>query len=412
MVAKLAVSAGAVQWDGGGRTQQWLEPENWQFDRLPAATDTAIIVNDTALISGAIVPPVFAAEIGDGASPSGLQILGGVNRAALFVETDVAIARQATLSLVGGPTSARLSAANLRNQGEVDLGAGGEILLTGQFTQIAGQLSVENGGNFHANSLLVENGLVDALGTLDTNVTVGNGDAASATLRPGAGIGNLTITGDLHLHSDAVLEIQFGTTPRGGVIDTIAVGGTVTLGGTLDLSALGGAIPQPGAAYPILTAEKFVGRFDNILGTSIGSGSWIPTFDVLSGNAGVTYSQLRGNMNGDGVVDEADAALFAYAIRDSDSYFVDYYLNGFVANAFMADMDLDGFNTFADIPLFLEAVAQSGGNAASAFAAITLALNAVPEPSAGLLGSVMIALGMGNSRRRAPLSLGRLGRVS
>ena len=105
----------------------------------------------------------------------------------------------------------------------------------------------------------------------------------------------------------------------------------------------------------------------------------------------VFYTELRGNMNGDDTVDELDVELFAHAIRDPNTYHFDFYLAGNVADSFLADMDGDGSNTFADIPLFLEAIENFGGSAQAAFAEITRVL-AVPEPSSSTAMVVAIAL--------------------
>jgi hypothetical protein len=57
------------------------------------------------------------------------------------------------------------------------------------------------------------------------------------------------------------------------------------------------------------------------------------------------------------------------------------------AGAFMADMDGDDRNTFADIPEFLEQVALSGGSPLAAMATMQRVFQTVPEPCAGSLAS-------------------------
>jgi hypothetical protein len=108
-------------------------------------------------------------------------------------------------------------------------------------------------------------------------------------------------------------------------------------------------------------------------------------------------------MNGDDTVDELDAALFAHAIRDPNTYHFDYYLEGNVADAFMADMDGDGSNTFADIPAFLEVIENLGGDSSAAMTAIANAW-AVPEPAA----ATMLAIGVlfTSARRRTSRARG------
>jgi hypothetical protein len=230
---------------------------------------------------------------------------------------------------------------------------------------------------------LIQAGAFRATGDVSGNVTIGNGAGAVATLAPGE---LLDIDGNLKLAADARLEIEF----RSGAFDQIEVSGAVTLGGTLDLSFLGGTLPTPGVSYSVLSANGLEGAFTEILGSGVGGGSWIPEFDITNGIK-FSYTELPGNMNGDDSVDELDVELFAHAIRDPNTYHVDFYLAGDVADSFLADMDGDGSNTFADIPPFLEAIETFGGSAQAAFAEITRVL-AVPEPRSQTAMVVAIAL--------------------
>jgi hypothetical protein len=230
---------------------------------------------------------------------------------------------------------------------------------------------------------LIQSGVFNATGDINGNVSIGDGAGAVATLAPGQ---MLDVNGAFKLAPDGRLEIQF----RSGVIDQITVSGTATLGGTLDLSFLGGVGPQEGASYSVISAGNIVGSFDEILGSdSGGGGSWIPDFDLTNG-LNVSYTELRGNMNGDLTVDELDVELFAHAVRDPNTYHTEFYLAGDVADAFLADMDGDGSNTFADIPPFLEVIENFGGSSQAALAAITRVL-AVPEPGGATIALALIA---------------------
>ncbi len=393
-----ASPARAVLWDGGGTTSEWIEPANWQFNLVPTTADIATIVNDTATISGRTVPTVKAVELGMGSLPGSLMISGGVNPGGLHVVTSVVVAAAGNLTLGGGgPASSQLTANALTTAGTVAVLSRGVVDLTGQLTQTAGMLNL-NGGSLSVAAVSVQAGAFNASGNVGGNVTIGDGGGATAILAPKQVV---EINGDLKLASDARLEVAF----RSGVFDQLEVSGTATLGGVLDLSFLGTAPPAPGSRYPILTASALKGAFTDIVGTNVGGGSWIPDFDITNG-INVFYTELPGNMNGDDAVDELDVELFAHAIRDPNTYHVDFFLAGDVADSFMADMDGDGSNTFADIPPFLEAVEFFGGSSDAALAAITQVLS-VPEPSSATI--VLAAAFISSIFGRSPRSRGRRG---
>lgn len=387
--------AWAVQWDGGGTTSSWMEAANWQFNAIPTTADTATIVSDTATITGQTVPSVMAVELGLGSFAGGLTMTGSVNPSVLNVATSVTVAPAGQLALGGGgPATSTINAASLTTSGTTTIHQRGVVNLSGPLTQTGGTLNL-NGGAIDAASVAVQAGTFNARGNIGGNVTIGNGSGPTAVLAPDR---SLEIAGSLKFASDARLEVSFGSSG----FDQIEVLGTATLGGVLDLSLLSGATPTPGVVYPLILARAIDGAFKDITGSDAGGGSWIPDFDITNG-INVFYTELRGNMNGDDTVDELDAALFAHAIRDPNTYHFDYYLEGNVADAFMADMDGDGSNTFADIPAFLQVIENLGGDSSVAMAAITHAL-AVPEPAA----ATMLAIGvlLSSARRRTSRARG------
>jgi hypothetical protein len=383
LIAGFAAPARGVLWDGGGATSQWIEPANWQFNVVPTTADTATIVSDTATIAGSTVPTVMAVELGMGSLPGGLIITGGVNPGGLNVVTNVVIAGAGNLTLGGGgPAASQVTAATLTTGGTLTVFDRGTINLSGSLTQTGGAFNLSD-GTINASTVLIQAGAFYATGDVIGNVTIGNGTGAVATLAPGQ---SLDIDGNLKLAADARLEIEF----RSGAFEQIEVSGAVTLGGTLDLSFLGGTLPTPGVSYSVLSANGLKGAFTEILGSGVGEGSWIPDFDLTNGIR-FSYTELPGNMNGDDTVDELDVELFAHAIRDPNTYHVDFYLAGDVADSILADMDGDGSNTFADIPPFLEAIENFGGSAQAALAEITRVL-AVPEPCSQTAMIVAIVL--------------------
>jgi hypothetical protein len=405
LILGASAPAHAVLWDGGGVTSEWIEPANWQFNVLPNTADTATIINDTATITGGVVPPVFAVELGLGPTPGGLVMAGGANPAGLNVVTNVAVASAGSFTLGGGgPATSQVAAATLSTAGTTTVLSRGTINLTGQLTQTAGTVNL-SGGTINAATVLSQAGLFNATGDINGNLLIGDGGGATATLAAGP---SLDVTGNMKLASDARLEIEFRPTLGGGAFDMIDVSGTLTLGGVLDLSVLAGAAPVPGVNYPMLTAAAFDGRFDDIVGTAIDGGSWVPHFDPTFTSINFSKSEVFGDMNEDLTVDEQDVELFAYAIRDPDIYHEEYYLNFLVeevADSYMADMDGDGGNTFSDIPLFLDAVEQNGGSPQIALAGIIRVLSAVPEPSSAAMAWAAAVIG-GHALRRTRRSRG------
>jgi hypothetical protein len=212
---------------------------------------------------------------------------------------------------------------------------------------------------------------------------------------------SLDINGNLKFASDARLAVQFRTVGNMGVFDMIDVSGTVTLGGTLDVSILGVSGPKPGVMYTMLTAGGINGSFDQIVGLATANGSWVPQFGGSLTSINFSHTQTRGDMNGDQIVNHSDVEKFAWAIRDANSYFEEFVLGAFAADASIADMDLDGQNTFADIPAFLEAVEQSGENPQMALAGIVSVLQSVPEPCSTNLVAGLLAL-LAHRARRSP----------
>jgi hypothetical protein len=395
LVAGAAAPAGAVLWDGGGVNSEWIEPANWQFNVLPNTADTATITNDTATITGVVVPPVFAVELGLGSMPGGLVMTGGVNPAGLNVVTNVAVASAGSLTLGGGgPATSQVTAATLATSGTVSVLSRGTINLSGQLTQTGGTMNL-SGGTINAATVLSQAGVFNATGDINANVAIGNGSGAIATLDPGA---SLDIDGNLQLASDARLEVQFRPILGGGAFDMIDVSGTLTLGGVLDLSLLGGAAPAPGVTYSMITAGAIQGGFSGIVGTAVDGGSWVPHVDPTS--ISFSTSDVFGDMNADDTVGELDVELFAYAIRDPNTYHTQFYLGNDVADAHMADMDDDGSNTFADIPLFLDAIELNGGNSLAALAGIMRVLTAVPEPGTGSMAWAVVVVHAARRTRR------------
>jgi len=394
--------AATVAWDGGGATSEWTERANWELDALPTTTDTALIVGATATITGAIVPTVSAVNLGSDRGPGGLVVSGSAARAQLTVRDAVRVAPSSQLTLgAAGTARSLLTADQFETGGTVVVGSRGDLLATASLVQTGGTVEIRAGGTAASPAAAIRAGLLRGGGVVQGSVSVGDGSGAAATLSPGLGIGTLSIVGSVKFASDARLLVEWTATGGAARWDQLQVSGEVELGGVLDLSQIGAGDLTPGVRYDFLTAGSLAphSRFRDITGLPTGFGSLVPSFD-LTGQVGVNYTIIRGDMNGDQKVDESDVEKFAWAIRDGATYHKQFVLQGNAAFASLADMDLDGDRTFADIPLFLDAVAENSGSAALAAAALQAIFAPVPEPAAGLLAAAGAAAACGWRRSR------------
>ncbi len=315
--------------------------------------------------------------LGGNVATAGIDVLQGDHQ----IQADVQLAVDAAIE-VGPGAMITLGSGAL---------AAGLTLNGNRFTKTGpGELRINSAIGLSGGTLDGRAGLVSGIGTL-------SGDFVSrqTVVSPGENDrGTLTILGDYTQLAGGTLEIEIGG-PR--ELDQLAVGGTASLGGTLDLRLIAGTSPVPGAVYQILTANEFEAgqSFDFILGLATpGGGSFGFNFDLTDGLK-LSFTISKGDMNGDLEIDGSDVERFAWAIRDPNTYFERFFLNGqqecnlvtqegctFVDD-FMADMDGDGFNTFADIPLFVEIVNNAPGMGAISVSDVLNLILAVPEPSSG-----------------------------
>ena len=296
----------------------------------------------------------------------------------------------------------------------IDVDPSAMLTLGAGLTLGGNQLSKTGEGELRINSFAVlgggtldgREGTVSGIGTLS-----GNFDNRGTTLSPGEnGVGTFTVSDDFTQLSGGTLVIEIG---GAGQFDQMVVGGTASLGGTLDLRLLAGTRPVPGEVYPIITANKFAeGQFfDAVQGLETPEGgSFVVALNPNSSDGvALGYSTTKGDMNGDGSVDESDVERFAWAIRDPNTYYQRFFENGdqecdlitgegcMYVESIMADMDRDGPNTFADIPLFVDMVNNAPGAAAISVDDVLNLILAVPEPSSSTL-TLIVFLVFGSRR--------------
>ncbi len=124
-----------------------------------------------------------------------------------------------------------------------------------------GELQV--GDATHGAAQLIGNVTVDTGATLSGQGAIVGNVVNNGTVRPGAAIGVMSISGNYVQGSSGVLEIE--VTPHTG--STLAVTGTATLDGELELVTAPGFYRR-GAHFDVLNASAFVGTFSSLVATN------------------------------------------------------------------------------------------------------------------------------------------------
>jgi T5SS/PEP-CTERM-associated repeat protein len=132
----------------------------------------------------------------------------------------------------------------------------GPLYIGGDATAAGGHALIDMGAGTAVEAdemILWQQGIIQGEG----QVVARNGMISYGTLRPGYGIGILSINGDLQLSPDSVLEVEVDDQ---GQSDLVQVTGTADLGGTLRTISTE-TITQP-QFYTILEADQVLGQFD------------------------------------------------------------------------------------------------------------------------------------------------------
>ncbi len=423
-----AFATRAVQaeiWDGEAGDNNWTTPLNWDTNSVPAGTP-ATVINGTAIVMSQVFPdvgPVTLLKVGELTDPGTVILEGATADASIEVLQNTVVASQGVLELTtSGPNTATLMSFAVSNEGDVLVNAGGTVnAFAGPYFQADGR-TILDGGTIDAGITQIMDGVLSGEGTVTGNLFVGGLPAnAVPELSPGGGFGTLNVGGDLELRANAELTIEIDASGPTTEVDLVNVGGMATLSGTLNLDLVGGSIPI-GEQVSIVVADSFAAgfRFSEITGFETKNGGLIVVLDTTQASPAICVyeSTENGDMNGDSVVDNLDARLFAWAIRDLDSYEEVFY-DSFAAvpcsdpdkvcgasPRYMADMDNDRRYTFLDVQAFLLKVEASEGSSAAAWNEISAILNGppIPEPTTvSLMGSVLLLSLMGY-RHRGSLS--------
>lgn len=298
----------------------------------------------------------------------------------------------------------------------------GTIELTGDGALLTSEfVNIEGGGT------------LTGVGDLIANVEVGSSGSGAATFDP---VGSLRLKGSYTQNAIGEFASAIFGMNTGGGNDLLSVTDTVTLAGDLniDVAGLSNAEFSNGDTYELILAEgSITGTFDNVsvsgrddvyfrieydsagsvqLGETSGGGS-------SSSQNRVTATVFdKGNGNGDDVIDELDAELFAAVLLNNNLLIWEYTCHNNTACTAIGPF-FDAYNftesrndiqevDFHDIPRFAAALAGSSSiSLGAAYAMIESAIansqapKDVPEPaSLVLLASVAAVLAPRRRRSR------------
>ncbi|MEI7970862.1 MAG: PEP-CTERM sorting domain-containing protein [Betaproteobacteria bacterium] len=223
---------GTVRWTGG------QFGGNWQV--LPGQTLEATGANDKNF-SGTNFTNAGTLNWKTGAH-AGFTASSITNAGLWDMQTD------ADFAYLGGSGSSFTNTGTLRKSGEGVTSFGPNIALsnTGTIEVLAGVLELP--ANFGNAGVLTGNG------TMKSSILTDSG-----ILKPGAGVGTLTIDGDLVQTAGSTIEFDLG---GAALHDVLAVTGQATLGGSLVVRRAGGFMPSLGQSFVVMT-------FANRVGTSV-----------------------------------------------------------------------------------------------------------------------------------------------
>lgn len=248
--------------------------------------------------------------------------------------------------------------------GAVDV-ASGRLEVAGTiFVRNMGTMKVRNSLSFVSADIIdhTAGGVFDfQAGTLQVTNFLGNLLNQGGTLAPGPDAGPSSIVGDYTQQPDATLSLEIGGTSPGGDHDVVSITGTATLDGTLELELIEDFLPTSADEFVVLSATSLSGFFDNIF-----TGQ---RYDLPGGEGSFVVNYGVGSAFPSNQIVLSDFLVDLPADRDLDG-------------------DVDGAD-FLDLqrtsPSLIPTWQIEYGSGTS-----LLTLQAVPEPSALVIGVLML----------------------
>ncbi len=139
-------------------------------------------------------------------------------------------------------------------------------------------------------------------------------------LSPGASPAAITLDGNALLASTSRLKIELGGTTAGTQYDQVNVTGNLNIqNSTLQVLLINGFVPHAGDVFHILNWGSLTGSFATVQFPSVAGLSFSTQALYTTGNL-ATFSNLLGDFNQDGHVNNADIPAMMSALTDLNGY--------------------------------------------------------------------------------------------
>jgi hypothetical protein len=228
----------------------WHNSASWSPSGIPNGDDHTVVFTGVGPSATTVVMnfPATVREITlDGSSS---YRLGGTHKLTLAANTGAA-----SLTVTGGNHNWTAPVATTTST-TIDIATGAELTLEGTFDFLNQTVTKSGSGHLYLDSETTttfgtfqhNNGFLGGNGALNGDLTL-----AAATVTPGHGIGQLSVTGDFTMGSGSALEIEVGGTSA-SQFDVLQVGKNAYLHGTLEVTLTDDYYPDLGERFSILQA--------------------------------------------------------------------------------------------------------------------------------------------------------------
>ncbi|MGB0579458.1 MAG: hypothetical protein ACPGVU_07130 [Limisphaerales bacterium] len=179
--------------------------------------------------------------------------------------TGIAFHNFGTFKKTAGTGESRLFGVAFTNSGTIHSDSG-VLRFNVPFRQVTGSVLLSSGSLHWDQPLILDGGGLIGSGTL-----VGDVVNNAGTIRPGAPLGVISITGSYQQAANGTLAIDVGGTTAGTQFDRVQITGTATLAGALSSTLANGFTPTLSDTFEVITASSVTGAFTSLSG-SFGEG--------------------------------------------------------------------------------------------------------------------------------------------